>query len=568
MANAKLLFCILASPCLLAPSTRAQSNTPLFLEPLLESGVAPSAVEVADVNRDGRPDLASANAESNSITVQISRGSGRFWDPVSYSVGATPAGLAAGDVNGDGLADLVTADARSNSVSVAENNGSGWSYTVTSYPTGVAPRAVAIGDVDADGIPDLVTANSGSNDASVLRGLGGGAFGAPVNFAAGQTPHALALADFNSDGALDLAVANLGSNDVSVLLGNGAGGFASAITFGAGFGPRSIAAADLNDDGDGNLDVALACEGSDDVFVLRGDGAGGLAFAFALPVGSRPPEVVLGDFNSDGRLDFASVNRDSNDVSVAINAGPGALWSVSSYPIGGSASALTASDLDVDGLLDLAVASFDESRPAVVVLPGRAQGSFAAAKRYRVGSLPVDVLAGDLNGDGRTDLVAASSALNRLDLLLNQSRTGPETYCTAGISTNGCSALLSSTGAPSASNAQPFVVQVSGMDAGRSTVMFIGANGSTGIPWSSTSSSSVCVRAPIQRAAFGNSGGTAGACDGAFAFDLNAYLVTNPVIGGTPVIAGASLNVQAWFRDGSAPRGSNLSNAMELLVGP
>lgn len=528
-------------------------------------GHEPVAFALADLDGDGQLDLAAADRLGDSLSVRLGDGLGQFAGHGSFVV-SSPIASALGDVNADGALDVVTIG-NVNTIQVAFGDGQGGVGAVTVLYAPDAPRALELTDLNHDGVLDLVTRSGIAANLTVRLGLPQGAFGQPASYPAGGIHARRARAgDMNGDGHADLVVSLWSSASVAVLLGDGLGAFGAPTLAPAGLNPSGLDLGDI--DGDGNLDVALACEGSDDVFVLRGDGAGGLAFAFALPVGSRPPEVVLGDFNSDGRLDCASVNRDSNDVSVAINAGPGALWSVSSYPIGGSASALTASDLDGDGLLDLAVASFVESRPAVVVLPGRAQGSFAAAARSRVGSLPVDVLAGDLNGDGRTDLVAASSALNRLDLLLNQSRTGPETYCTAGISTNGCSALLSSTGAPSASNAQPFVVQVSGMDAGRSTVMFIGANGSTGIPWSSTSSSSVCVRAPIQRAAFGNSGGTAGACDGAFAFDLNAYLVTNPVIGGTPVIAGASLNVQAWFRDGSAPRGSNLSNAMELLVGP
>jgi hypothetical protein len=74
-----------------------------------------------------------------------------------------------GDFNGDGQQDLATANADSNSVSVLLGQGDG-TFVVTDQDFGVSrsPNSVTVGDFNGDGQPDLATANSGANSVSIL----------------------------------------------------------------------------------------------------------------------------------------------------------------------------------------------------------------------------------------------------------------------------------------------------------------------------------------------------------------------------------------------------------------
>src|SRR5262249_31525633 len=63
------------------------------------------AVEIADVNRDGHPDLVAANASGNTISIFLNLGNGTFSAPVTYPVGSQPRSLKIGDLNGDGWPD-------------------------------------------------------------------------------------------------------------------------------------------------------------------------------------------------------------------------------------------------------------------------------------------------------------------------------------------------------------------------------------------------------------------------------------------------------------------------------
>src|SRR5262245_25633045 len=77
-------------------------------------GDSPRAVVVADVNRDGRPDLATANSGSGTVSVLLGNANGTFQSAQDFNVGVQLFGVAVADVNGDGRPDLVTAN-RSNS---------------------------------------------------------------------------------------------------------------------------------------------------------------------------------------------------------------------------------------------------------------------------------------------------------------------------------------------------------------------------------------------------------------------------------------------------------------------
>ena len=141
-------------------------------------------------------------------------------------------------------------------------------------------------------------------------------------------------------------------------------------------------------------------------------------------------------------------------------------------------------------------------------------------------------------------------------------------YCTPGTSTHGCSAILSASGSFSASAASSFDVTCSGLEGQRAGLFFYGTSGALATPWGSGNSSFLCVKPPTQRTSARNSQGTLGACDGAFSLDLRAFLAANPGALGQPLAAGARFQVQAWYRDPPAPKTTQLSDALEIVVCP
>ena len=98
------------------------------------------SVAIGDLNGDGKPDLATANGTTNTVSVLLNRGDGSFRAKLDYSTGHGPGSVAIGDLNGDGKPDLATANDDANTVSVLLNRGDGAFGQASTTPTGRRPR--------------------------------------------------------------------------------------------------------------------------------------------------------------------------------------------------------------------------------------------------------------------------------------------------------------------------------------------------------------------------------------------------------------------------------------------
>ena len=129
------------------------------------AGADPQAIAVGDFNGDGDADLAITNQPDpigSKVAILLGNGAGSFSAPTTFPVGAEPVSVAAGDYNADGKPDLAVANKDSNTVSVLLGNGDGTFGNTTTYGVGQSPVFVATGDFNGDGRRDLAAAiNSG-----------------------------------------------------------------------------------------------------------------------------------------------------------------------------------------------------------------------------------------------------------------------------------------------------------------------------------------------------------------------------------------------------------------------
>ncbi|HNG30477.1 MAG TPA: FG-GAP-like repeat-containing protein, partial [Blastocatellia bacterium] len=381
---------------------------------------APQSIATGDFNRDGNLDLAVANPVGDDVSVLLGNGAGGFGAPVAFGTGQNPSFVAVGDFNRDGNLDLATTNQLSDNVSVLLGNGAGNFGAATNFGVGTQPVSVVVGDVNLDGISDLVVANLNSDNVSVLLGDSGGALGAAMNFAVGDGPSSVAMGDFNLDGKPDLAVVLQTPNSVAVLLGNGAGTFGAPVNFGVGSLPLSIAVGDANLDGRPDLIVGNAISNS--VSVLLGNGAGSFGTATHFNTATRPEFVAVSDFNLDGKLDLAAANNTSNNVSVLLNICNGTpciatnFGAATNFNAGTQPNSVVNGDFNQDGSLDLAVANVATNNVSVYL--GNGAGNFGAATNFTVGTQPLAVTAGDFNLDGNLDLATANSQSANISILL------------------------------------------------------------------------------------------------------------------------------------------------------
>lgn len=346
-----------------------------------------------------------------------------------FTVGRQPGDIAVGDVNRDGKLDIVTANTGSNDVTVLLGNGKRGFLRAPGSPfdAGPAPHLVALGDFNRDDKVDLALTSHDSNDVIVLFGNGRGGFafapGSPFPALRGTRPHnhGLVLGDVNRDGNLDITTANQDASSVSVLLGNGKGGFTPAPSSPVPVGrePYLHGLGDVN--GDGTLDLITPNVRGNNVTVLLGNGKGGFTAApgSPYPVKHRPYFVAVGDVNGDHKLDLITTHDDITLVSVLLGDGSGGFARAPGSPFdaGQRGWKVALGDVNRDGRMDLVTGT---SGSAVAVLLGDGTGSFTPApgSPFVVGRGPWGVALGDVNGDGKLDLLTANSDSNNVTVLL------------------------------------------------------------------------------------------------------------------------------------------------------
>lgn len=379
---------------------------------------------IVDLDGDGRPDVAVAQPSSSSLRIfRNTHASGNVSSASLTSAlnlyipsGASLQDVAAADLNGDGKPDLAVVGIYG--VKLLQN--SSVSGTISLFPAVTLPvpdtarfgvQSVKIADVDGDGWPDLVC---GGDQIVVYRnqGLGGtlsaSSFAAGVvYFPAGASGSDLAIADLDGDGKPDVLTS--GYPAAFIILRNtatpgtiNAASFAAPLQIALPTLCSALAAADL--DGDGKPELIVAAGG---LYVFPNQSAVGSLSAASfgapasVPLPSSPQisRLAVGDLNGDGWLDLAITSRVYPAVSIAVNGGSG-------------------------------VVATAFSTLASLAIPPGVNGD---------GSLWGDLAIGDLNADGRPDLVL-DGFYSRI--AVSQNYVAPMTVSSATLNPNSATVTI------------------------------------------------------------------------------------------------------------------------------
>jgi hypothetical protein len=259
-----------------------------------------------------------------------------------------------------------------------------------------ATNALAVGDLNNDHHFDLI-GTDGCCALWVALGNGDGTFQPPsFAFACGGGP-GITIADFNGDGKADWIVSGSGSESV-IYFGDGKGGYTSCQNI-VGGGP--VVAGDFN--GDGIADYAASGDGGTVVYL--GSHTGEFQESAVLP--SVTP-VLEGDFNGDGKQDLVTQPLQGGST---IYWGNGNGTFVPGPQLSNSIGGGVVADFNGDGHLDIALLAQSGSNLLAsnpMVLLGKGDGTFSASPVYFGGQSPQGLLAADLKGDGKMDLVTVS----------------------------------------------------------------------------------------------------------------------------------------------------------------
>jgi hypothetical protein len=355
-------------------------------------------VAVGDFNEDGSLDLFTCDITTSKSYLYVGKGDGTFAAAKILPIPISGP-FAVADLDGDGHLDIVAAPSNPsiNAIDALWGDGKG-NFTVQAI-TAPWDFGIALGDIDGDGKTDVVLSSKGILYQTALRTF---TFDGSVNDFGGDA----IVADLNKDGFGDV----IGYSDANIrtYLSQGAQGIVHShiTTFSNG---KVVAAGDFN--GDKKLDIAAAT--ASDVTILTGDGTG--EFVAGTPFGNFQGKIwgiAEGDFNGDGIPDLA-VGAD--DIVIYQGDGKGNFTEVSRVPqvtlgSSGAIGTLLATDLNGDGKLDLVAAA--DSTPNITVMFGDGTGHFSIASQIALGGFSLGAASGDFNEDGHADLAITDYGSN------------------------------------------------------------------------------------------------------------------------------------------------------------
>jgi hypothetical protein len=371
------------------------------------AGSQNNALRLADINADGKLDM--LVLAGGYVKTQLGSGDGTFSGAQGiYSAGTTPGSFAVGDLDGNGRLDLVVSNSGSNDLTIRRGSASapGTFLSSSTVATGTDPREVLVRDLGGDGRADVAVAVRGANQVLVLQSYDSSTgFGASQTYAVPGNPVALAAGDFDGDGVIDLVAATDTGHQLHLLRGAGGGSFQAATVVGSSFASfEDVQAGDI--DGDGKLDL-VAGGGGSGVYTFHGNGDGTFGAGVSLGNYPTPQTLALADLDADGDLDIAlrgytGPNNGAISGAIVLRNDGGGVFTQSSANAIGMALDIVQGDIDGDGDVDLALAS---AQRGYVLLRNHGDATFQAPALTPFGLGAFAAATADFDGDGRQDVV-------------------------------------------------------------------------------------------------------------------------------------------------------------------
>ena len=335
------------------------------------------------------------------------------------------------DIDGDGDIDIVTGAHGSNEVAWFENtDGLGTFGTGSIVGNMTTPVSVFPVDMDGDSDIDILAASNGGDAIYWSENTDGlGTFSTPQLVANGlDGARTVFAADMNNDGWMDVICASYLDNKISYFQSSdGQGAFAAPLTITSfAAGASSVVAADIN--GDGDLDILYTAFNNDQIVWSENTGSGTFNNPSNLisDVIDGVNAAVAFDLDGDNDLDVVSTSTEGDVISWFENTDGAGTFGPEQVidNTGDRPFDVTAGDLDGDGDLDIIAALFlDDKISWFENTDG--QGTFSTENVISTtASDAIFVSTADIDGDGNLDILSASYGDNTVEWYKNSGVAG------------------------------------------------------------------------------------------------------------------------------------------------
>ena len=391
------------------------------------SGSRPWSIAVGHLNADAYLDIVVANYATNNLGIFLGNGDGTFIDQREVSTGSShPLFVTIADLNNDHQMDLLVVNYGTNSVGIflGFDNGSFQKQMIYSTGYDSLPHSLAVADFNNDNHPDIAVANSGTHNIGIFLGYGNGTFASQQIYPTSHNsnPSSIIVADLNNDQQVDIAVSNNGSGNVGIFFSHGDGSFQPQIIYPieSTSHPEYMVVGDV--DNDNELDLAITDSINDRVYIIRGYGNGTFnsLTTYDAISGSSPMSVAMSDFNNNNQSDIVVANYGISNVRVLLDyyVQPSARQVKYDVALYGS-SAVAVGDFNNDHIPDIVSGSGD----IIFIVYGFNDGTFdrRSISRIRIPDLTVQyICVGDINNDSWVDIIIADPYGKSIGILLGR----------------------------------------------------------------------------------------------------------------------------------------------------
>ena len=362
---------------------------------------------------------------------------GQFDFPAGVAVAEGLSDLCMCDFDGDKRVDVVASNENAGFLTILSNGSMpGTIAFPVKFATNIASRSLHVkcGDLNGDGKPDIVATESGATDkVFVMKNNSTGpasfAFSAPLIVTlAGKRPKRIEIADMDLNGKPEVIITSQATNTVTILVNQSTLGAISfsplppvQVSIPGTVSTEGLAVEDLNADGLPEI-VTSQFQTNSDIYIIENMSSPGAIVTGAiktLTAGVAIKNIRVGDLDGDGKPDIAFTKLTSSEVGLYRNQSAGStitFTASSSIPTDATPWGIDFGDLDGDGKAEMVVASV--TKKSITILQNKSTPGTLSFDRFIQATSYINrhVSICDVDGDGKPDIAFTSIDDNTLNI--------------------------------------------------------------------------------------------------------------------------------------------------------